>query len=348
MNREDQQHFQDIVDAFAYYGPYSKRKIAYTYQQYNTLEESHKKLLPRFAEKMKRWELCVAANQIFINKVIEEDLLFAQSHGQGLTGKRASDFNMEKVVSTLRQLCREWGEEGREERSTSYDLLVAELCRVLPVDPNNPYQYRVLSPGSGLGRLPFDICSKGYCSQGNEWSYFMLIAGNFILNKSQNKLQHTIYPFVHQTSNVVNLEDQFRAVMIPDVQTTALPPNADFSYAAGDFVEIYSDKPDYWDALVTCFFLDTANNIIEFIETIYKILKPGGKWINLGPLLYHYTDMPGEQSIDISYEEVLHVITKTGFIIEKNERVQTFYTHNPKGMMNTLYNAGFLSLSKPQ
>lgn len=103
---------------------------------------------------------------------------------------------------------------------------------------------------------------------------------------------------------------------IPDVPTNVLPPNADFSYAAGDFLEIYADNPNYWDALVTCFFLDTANNIIEYIETIYSILKPGGKWINLGPLLYHYTDMKGEQSIEIAYDEVLHVIKQTGFIIE--------------------------------
>jgi len=31
-----------------------------------------------------------------------------------------------------------------------------------------------------------------------------------------------------------------------------------------------------WDAVVTCFFLDTAHNIVEYIEIISKILKDGG------------------------------------------------------------------------
>lgn len=31
-----------------------------------------------------------------------------------------------------------------------------------------------------------------------------------------------------------------------------------------------------WDAIVTCFFLDTAHNIVEYIEVISKILKDGG------------------------------------------------------------------------
>ena len=37
-----------------------------------------------------------------------------------------------------------------------------------------------------------------------------------------------------------------------------------------------------WDCIATVFFIDTAHNIIAYIETIYKILKPGGIWINLG------------------------------------------------------------------
>lgn len=31
-----------------------------------------------------------------------------------------------------------------------------------------------------------------------------------------------------------------------------------------------------WDAVVTCFFIDTAHNIIEYIEVISRILKDGG------------------------------------------------------------------------
>ena len=33
----------------------------------------------------------------------------------------------------------------------------------------------VLVPGAGLGRLAFDIACAGFNSQGNEFSYYMLI-----------------------------------------------------------------------------------------------------------------------------------------------------------------------------
>lgn len=31
-----------------------------------------------------------------------------------------------------------------------------------------------------------------------------------------------------------------------------------------------------WDVVVTCFFIDTAHNIVEYIEIISRILKDGG------------------------------------------------------------------------
>jgi hypothetical protein len=48
--------------------------------------------------------------------------------------------------------------------------------------------------------------------------------------------------------------------------------------------------PAAWDAVVTCFFLDTAHNIVEYIEIISKILKDGGVSSiihkSIAPILY--------------------------------------------------------------
>jgi len=65
--------------------------------------------------------------------------------------------------------------------------------------------------------------------------------------------------------------------------------------------------------VTTCFFIDCAHNVVEFVETIHKILKPGGIWINLGPLLYHFADMRGENSIEPSYDVLKDIIKKFGF-----------------------------------
>lgn len=79
--------------------------------------------------------------------------------------------------------------------------------------------------------------------------------------------------------------------------------------------QVYQDK-DEWNCIATCFFIDCANNIVAFIETIYKILKPGGIWINLGPLLYHYSNVFDQNSIEPSYQVIKEVIKGIGFQFE--------------------------------
>ena len=81
--------------------------------------------------------------------------------------------------------------------------------------------------------------------------------------------------------------------------------------------KVYTDN-NHWDCVATCFFIDCANNVVQFIETIYNILKPGGVWINLGPLLYHFSDMPTEDSIEPSYAILRDVILGFGFTFEVN------------------------------
>lgn len=51
------------------------------------------------------------------------------------------------------------------------------------------------------------------------------------------------------------------------------------------------------------------------MEVIYSILKPGGIWINLGPLLYHFSDVPNEDSIEPTYEDLIIIIRSVGFNI---------------------------------
>ena len=54
------------------------------------------------------------------------------------------------------------------------------------------------------------------------------------------------------------------------------------------------------------------------MEKIWFLLKPGGFWINFGPLLYHFSDTPSEKSIELSYEQIKRVMLKIGFKIVVN------------------------------
>ena len=62
------------------------------------------------------------------------------------------------------------------------------------------------------------------------------------------------------------------------------------SMSASDFLLLYGseEQKDGFDAVATVFFLDTAPNVIRYLEVIRNCLRPGGLLINVGPLLWHF------------------------------------------------------------
>lgn len=57
---------------------------------------------------------------------------------------------------------------------------------------------RILVPGAGLGRMTYELAYRGYYCEGNEFSLFMLVASNFVLNRCVVENQYTIYPWVRK------------------------------------------------------------------------------------------------------------------------------------------------------
>ncbi len=64
--------------------------------------------------------------------------------------------------------------------------------------------------------------------------------------RSNKQGQYFIYPYIHQTPNVVLDGDQLRGISVPDtVPADVLPSNAEFSMCAGDFVEVYKAQKGF-------------------------------------------------------------------------------------------------------
>ena len=61
---------------------------------------------------------------------------------------------------------------------------------------------------------------------------------------------------------------------MPDTSSVQDPPSKGLmSMCGGDFVEVYRDQAAVFDCVATCFFLDTAHNVIEYMQVIWHTLK---------------------------------------------------------------------------
>lgn len=278
----------------------------------------------------------------------------------------AKNSDNDKARSTIRQFYRDWSEEGKGERDACFGPIFKALERQKERSPQDS-QLKVLVPGAGLGRLVFDLCQRGYFSEGNEISYHQLLASSFILNNVKAAGQFTIYPWIHSFSNHRNRENQFKSYKVPDIHPHRVLEAAQnlgaMQMCAADFLCLYGDDEheDSYDAVAACFFLDTAPNLIRYLEVIRHCLKPGGVLINVGPLLWHWEGQvlghegydgdgadqdsgamgiaePG--SFELTHDEVVLLVEKMGFTIEHSETdIAAPYIQDSNSMLQTVYRA---------
>ncbi|KAJ4376527.1 hypothetical protein N0V86_006640 [Didymella sp. IMI 355093] len=293
--------------------------------------------------------------------------------------------DMDKARSCINQFYRDWSAAGNVEREKCFGPVVSALnTEFASRSQSNPdldrSEIKVLVPGAGLGRTVFDICRAGFSVEGNEISYHELMASSLVLNHTQYASQFTLAPFALSASNHLTRASQFQTFAIPDIHpATALATNTNskvpaherMSMSTGDFCVLYSG-PDYssaFDAVATIFFIDTAPNVIRYIEAVRNCLKPGGIWINLGPLLWHQAPKgarhdhdhehdddekhahahardagigdPG--SVELTNDEVMALVSHLGFSIETQDldMAQTGYISNPRSMLQNTYRPVF-------
>nr|XP_032525187.1 carnosine N-methyltransferase isoform X1 [Danaus plexippus plexippus] len=307
---KERAHFQAVVNAFKYYKLCSLERIHKSEKIISMLPPSDQRRLDRYRTYLTKFKRCLDVNNDVVHLIIKDvDTMFENvehstngSHGTENFGcnynnceitslkQHKMQHDVEKVQSVLKNIVRDWSAAGEVERDQCYKPILDELEERYPRQEHcSRSSVRVLVPGAGLGRLAWEVAGRGFSCQGNEFSLFMLFASNFILNKCVEANSYTVYPWVHQYVNHLTCEHQTAGVSFPDVPPAAHHQHQQqhFSIAAGDFLKVYTEL-DEWHCVATCFFIDCAPNVIEFIERIYHILRPGGLWINLGPLLYHY------------------------------------------------------------
>jgi len=221
-------------------------------------------------------------------------------------------------------LVRDWTIEGRTIRHIIYDWCHQQMeiyCQKTNAT--------VLVPGAGMGRLAYDLYQKGYNVEANELSPSMAAAASSVL---RNQIGGNFHPYVLDgMANEVDSERRFDSVHFPDIPIQTIvstsgdnDPSLDncvdcgsLSYTVGNFVgndDFYYSRQrvGQFDTVVTCFFIDTATNIYEYLETIHELLRPGiGVWINVGPVQWHHNAV-----LRPSVDELKDLIEASGWNIQ--------------------------------
>ncbi|KAK8023791.1 carnosine N-methyltransferase [Apiospora rasikravindrae] len=245
------------------------------------------------------------------------------------TGPRAledeEDAEFGLVDLAFAHLSRDWSSQGAKERQAVFPPVLAGLEQHFG---GNERGNKVLVPGSGLGRLASDIADFGYDVVANELDYGSILAYHLLTNHTTSLHQHTLYPFVTKWTHQANPSSRYSALTVPDHW-----PNKAVKLVEGDFLEMFPRDGEF-DAVVTLFFIDMAANAIDFLSNIHRLLKPGGLWINLGPLKWGT-----HTALQLSAEEVLHLADLIGFDVDHTSRksIDSLYADQPDVLLKFTY-----------
>ncbi|KAF6163393.1 hypothetical protein GIB67_029242 [Kingdonia uniflora] len=291
-----------IINAYLNYEDAVEEDVRRYERSFRRLPNAHKALLSYFPLKCERLRRSISINSSFITYMLQafeppldmrQDVNICLEYNKELD--RASTSNA-KGVSTQAIICfvsdadenvssppRIWLDPSLQlevppsDVDKCYKPILEELDRLFPSRCKDRPPC-CLVPGAELRRLVLEISCLGFISQGNEFSYYMMICSSFILNQTDTAGEWTIYPWVHSNCNSLSDNDQLWPVPLPDILPTSAGIIGGFSMCGGDFVEVYNDPSHEgsWDAVVTCFFLDTEHNIVKYIEIISRILRDGG------------------------------------------------------------------------
>lgn len=299
-DQEEQNHWEDVCRSYRQYATFAMTQWANHQYRLHAIPEHQRRLLPaglrretaEFQERSVAFKEAAIRNQFCVDSILRHA---GQTHSQEYASSRlphSSDSQMSKVSSVLKSLARDWSAEGKAERDMTYQPILASVQQYLPLRPppgkgskkrikkkpaaaSPPGPMRICVPGAGVGRLACELAALGYAVQGNEFSLYMLLASDFILNGGLASPEHPlqISPYLLESRNVHASTDPTRSMAIPDVDPYTLMSErptgqVEFSMAGGEFVSIYSaaSEKNAWDAVVACFFLDTSPSVVEYLQ----------------------------------------------------------------------------------
>ena len=201
------------------------------------------------------------------------------------------------TLDYLPYLYRDWGwppeTDGENERALALvESVVEDRC------PG-----RMLVMGAGACRLPYDLYHRYPDSE------LVVMDLDPVLFSAAHAVTHGDSLTVREAN--LEMGDLNQAVKEWVLSAPQGPvDDARFHFLVGDAVDPPL-APGSFDTVLTPWFIDQGpEDVRDLISTLHRMLKPGGRWVNMGPLRYSL-DVPF--SLRFAREELFELAERAGF-----------------------------------
>lgn len=223
------------------------------------------------------------------------------------------------LTAYYHQLHRDWAWGGEEANEVEAALASVEAV----LEPGRPLG-RTLVLGAGACRVPWELHRRHGGTDTialdlNPLPYFVvrrLLCGE--------RLELLEFPVRPRTTDSVVADRVFEAPLDPP---GARVPG--FSLVFGDGLDP-PVRAGAFDTVLTPWFIDQIpRDLATLLPTLHELLRPGGTWINYGPLIYH----PAHTALIHRYciDEVLAMAGQAGFDVRTHRFERMPYMVSPAG-----------------
>jgi uncharacterized protein YbaR (Trm112 family) len=234
--------------------------------------------------------------------------------GPALGGAAAPSAGLPRgVVEYIGYLYRDWGwpSAGYSENDAALSTLSGLLgTRTLG---------RTLVLGAGACGLAYELCRRHGVSQliALDIDPYLLVIGEKVVRGGSVRLTES-------SLKVLDAADVSRAWTL-SAPSSALEPQA-FQCLFADGVSPPFAKQSF-DSVVTPWFIDQVpRDLPAFLAMLHGLLRPGGLWLNQGPLIYP-EQIPFERRY--SQGELFELAVATGFTVVRSEHASRPYLVSP-------------------
>ena len=342
-NPEEFKRFLVALRTMYYYTYHNRWQIDKINSDYTTIDKKYlSKMTYDYRTRVKRLESAMDVNQAFLTEIwkkYEPDQSYYQNYDQRDLDNLAYNEYSTLNYAVFMYISRDWTINRKNEREVHYTPIIEAVKKYVPP------QSKILLPGAALLRLGYELAKIGYNIDANDYNFLNVILCDYLFNYSKMN-QFTFQPLIRSFSNYLTEDAVFRKFSFPD-ENIDLKGKGKIIMEAGDFTKMYNNKENNYDCVITCFFIDTAKNVIEYIDIIEKVLKKGGIWINFGPLSYHWVGYQNIPTIELPYDKLKEVIINYGFEYLHEEINKTvIYCEIEDFMKNDVFNCVFFTCKK--
>src|SRR5450432_2151100 len=205
-----------------------------------------------------------------------------------------------RVVEYIQFLYRDWGWESADNRENERAIeAISKLVDTAELG-------RTLVVGAGACRLAYDLHTQLRASETAviDIDPFLFVIAEAVVRGKPVQLTES-------TANVQELAQAARTWLLR-APGRPLDTGEFHFFLANALAPPFADH--VFDTVVTPWFVDQVpGDLPAFFERLRRLLKPGGRWINSGPLLYP-ADAPLARRF--SREEVFELAARAGFRID--------------------------------